>query len=78
MHLPCGLQAKESTRLAAERVSTEVQKRGLFDEVKARAKALWAHIDEVSGICHVTARHQISSRLVLEFFSRSLRGVFAM
>ncbi len=54
VYLPCGLhlQAKESTQLAAARVSTEVQKRGLLDDVKARAKSLWAHIDEVRGIIY--------------------------
>jgi len=64
VHSPCVLQAKESTKMAAARVSTEVQKRGLLHGVKARAKSLWAHIDEVRRATH--ARHQIPSRLVFE------------
>lgn len=33
--------------MAAAKVSSEVKKRGIIDNVKARAQSLWAHVDEV-------------------------------
>eukprot|EP00752_Nemacystus_decipiens_P009706 g8668.t1 len=39
-------KAKESAQLAAAKVSTEVKKRGIIDNVKAKAQSLWAHVDE--------------------------------
>lgn len=33
--------------MAAAKVSTEVKKHGIIDNVKARAQSLWAHVDEV-------------------------------
>ncbi|CAM9447461.1 unnamed protein product, partial [Pylaiella littoralis] len=39
-------KTKETAQRVASRVSTEVKKRGIVDDVKARTKSLWAHIQE--------------------------------
>lgn len=36
--------------MAAAKVSTEVKKRGIVDNVKARATSLWARVDEVRNV----------------------------
>lgn len=35
--------------MAAAKVSTEAKKHGIIDSVKARAKSLWAHVEEVKN-----------------------------
>lgn len=40
-------QAKDTAQNVASKVTTEVKKRGVVDNVKARTGSLWAQIKEV-------------------------------